>query len=155
MALHQITERHKVNILGQEITYTNKFIRHTEGTSLHFKVSNSLISHASNLFKYRYEHDLLGPTLFVSSQTGKKYIMPTGQEVHPETTLKDIEWIKPVLKSIEKPIPKNFDLDENRFLRNKIEAFDLLIGMETDKDEIRFLMDKIEAFEELIDMQSI
>jgi len=102
MALHQITERHKVNILGQEITYTNKFIRHTEGTSLHFKVSNSLISHASNLFKYRYEHDLLGPTLFVSSQTGKKYIMPTGQEVHPETTLKDIEWIKPVLKSIEK-----------------------------------------------------
>jgi hypothetical protein len=102
MALHQITERYKVNILGQEITYTNRFIRHTEGTSLHFKVSNSLISHASNLFKYRYEHDLLGPTLFVSPQTGKKYIIPTWQEVHPETTLKDIEWIKPVLKSIEK-----------------------------------------------------
>jgi hypothetical protein len=57
---------------------------------------------------------------------------------------------KEVEKPIEKAIPKNFDLDENRFLRNKIEAFDLLIGMETDKDEIRFLMDKIEAFEELL-----
>lgn len=106
MALHQITERHKVNILGQEITYVNRFIKHTKGTALDFKVSNSLISHASNLFKYEYKHDMLGPTLFVSPQTGKKYIVPTWQEVHPDTTLNDIEWIKPTNSLTEKPVEK-------------------------------------------------
>lgn len=106
MALHQITERHKVNILGQEITYVNRFIKYTKGTALDFKVSNSLISHASNLFKYEYEHDILGPTLFISPQTGKKYIVPTWKEVHPDTTLNDIKWIKPTNSLIEKPIEK-------------------------------------------------
>jgi hypothetical protein len=105
MALHQITERHKVNILNQEITYVNRFIKYTEGTNLTIKPASSLISHASNLFKYRYEHSLLSPTLFISPQNGKKYIVPTWQEVHPETTLKDIEWIKPILNSVEKDKP--------------------------------------------------
>lgn len=104
MALHQIIERHKVNILGQEITYTNKFIKYTEKTSYGFKPASSLISHASRLFKYEYEHHSLPPTLFVSSVDGQKYIVPTWQKVHPETTLQDIEWIKPV--KIEIPVEK-------------------------------------------------
>ena len=103
MALHQIIQKHKVNILGQEITYTNKFLKYTEKTSYGFKPSSSLVSHASRLFKYTYEHSYLPPTLVVLS--GQKYIMPTWQKVHPETTYNDIEWIKPV--KIEVPVEKN------------------------------------------------
>ena len=46
------------------------------------------------VFKYTYEHPLLPPSLF-TSQDGKKYIVPTWQEVLPETTLNDIKWVKP------------------------------------------------------------
>ena len=55
------------------------------------------------MFKYTYEHYSLPPTLVVLA--GQKYIMPTWQKVHPETTLADIEWIKPV--KIEVPVEKN------------------------------------------------
>ena len=95
MALHQIIETHKVNILGQEITYKNKFLVYKEGTSYGFKPQSSLISHASRLFKYEYEH-MYPPTLYTSHVDGQKYIVPTWQKVHPKTTLNDIEWIKPV-----------------------------------------------------------
>ena len=102
MALHRIIEKHKVNILGQEIVYTNKFIKYTEKTSYGFKPSSSLVSHASRLFKYTHEHSYLPPTLVVLN--GQKYIMPTWQKVHPETTYNDIEWIKPV--KTEAPVEK-------------------------------------------------
>ena len=105
MALHQVIEKHKVNILGQEITYTNKFIKYTEKTSYGFKPSSSLISHSSRLFKYEFEHSYLNPSLFVNSK-GEKYIVPTWQKVHPETTLNDIEVIRPV-KKVEAPVEKN------------------------------------------------
>ena len=94
MALHQIIEKHKVNILGQEITYKNKFLVYKEGTSYGFKPQSSLISHASRLFKYDYEHHM-PPTLYTSHVDGQKYIVPTWQKVHPKTTLADIEWTKP------------------------------------------------------------
>ena len=55
-------------------------------------------------FKYTYEHDFLPPGLYVNSE-GKKYITPTWQEVHPQTTLEDINWVKP--KKIEREIPKD------------------------------------------------
>ena len=103
MALHQIIEKHKVNILGQEIVYTNKFIKYTEKTSYGFKPSSSLISHASRLFKYTHEHSYLPPTLIVLK--GQKYIMPSWQKVHPETTYNDIEWVKPT--KVEAPVEKN------------------------------------------------
>jgi hypothetical protein len=45
------------------------------------------------LFKYTYEHPTIPPTLHVS-ENGKKYILPSNQEVIPETTIKDIEWVK-------------------------------------------------------------
>jgi hypothetical protein len=104
MALHEIIEKHKVSILGQEITYTNKFLKYTEKTSYGFKPSSSLISHASRLFKYTHEHSYLPPTLIVIG--GQKYIMPSWQKVHPETTYSDIEWIKPT-KPVEAPVEKN------------------------------------------------
>jgi hypothetical protein len=99
MALHKIIQKHKVTILGQEITYTNQFIKHTEGTSYGFKPSSSLISSSSQLFKYDYEHPILAPTLYESK--GQKYIIPSWIKVHPKTTYSDINWIKPEVKKIE------------------------------------------------------
>lgn len=103
MALHEVIEKHKVSILGQEITYTNKFITYTEGTTRSYKPTSSLVSCASRLFKYEFEHPYLGPTLFIDNK-GDKYITPTWQKVHPKTTYKDIEWIKP--SKTETPIEK-------------------------------------------------
>jgi hypothetical protein len=45
------------------------------------------------MFKYEYKHDILPPTLTVLN--GQKYIVPTWQKVDPNTTLNDIQWIKP------------------------------------------------------------
>jgi hypothetical protein len=104
MALHKIIEKHKVTILGQEITYTNKFLKYSKSTSYGFKPSTSLTSQGVYVFKYIYEHHSLPPTLLVSPVSGKKFIVPTWKEVHPQTTLADIEWIKPV--KIEAPIEK-------------------------------------------------
>jgi hypothetical protein len=104
MALHRIIETHKVNILGQEITYTNKFLKYSKSTSYGFKPSKSLTSQGVYVFKYTYEHHSLPPTLVILS--GQKYIVPTWQKVHSETTLADIEWIKPV-KPVEVPFVKN------------------------------------------------
>jgi hypothetical protein len=44
------------------------------------------------LFKYTYEHPTIPPTLHV--ENGKKYILPSNQEVILETTMDDIEWVK-------------------------------------------------------------
>ena len=103
MALHRIIQTHKVSILGQEITYTNRFFKYSESTSYGFKPSKSLTSQGVYVFKYTYEHHSLPPTLVVLS--GQKYIVPTWQKVHPETTLNDIEWIKP--EKIEVPVEKD------------------------------------------------
>jgi len=104
MALHRIIETHKVNILGQEITYTNKFLKYSKSTSYGFKPSKSLTSHGVYVFRYTYEHHSLPPTLVTLK--GQKYIVPTWQKVHSETTLADIEWIKPS-KPVEVPVEKN------------------------------------------------
>ena len=55
-------------------------------------------------FKYTYEHSLIPPGLMVNVE-GKKFITPSWQEVHPETTLNDIKWVRP--KTVEHEIPKN------------------------------------------------
>jgi hypothetical protein len=49
------------------------------------------------LFKYEYTHSILPPALTTSN--GKKYLIPTWKEVHPQTTLEDIKWIKPKIKT--------------------------------------------------------
>lgn len=56
--------------------------------------------------RFKYEHiHLYAPCLYVASD-GKKYILPTWQPVEPETTLSDINWIKPEVKK-EEPVEKN------------------------------------------------
>lgn len=44
-------------------------------------------------FKYKYEHPLIPPTLL--KLNGKTYLMPYWKEVEKNTTLNDIEWVKP------------------------------------------------------------
>ena len=104
MVLHQIIEKHKVNILGQEITYTNKFLKHSESTTYSSKPTSSLVSQAVRLFKYEHQHNL--PPTLLTNHKGETFIVPTWQKVHPKTTLKDIEWIKPT-KPVEIPVEKN------------------------------------------------
>ena len=53
----------------------------------------------SRVFKYEYTGNI-SPALV--SFDGKKYIIPSWQEVLPETTLNDIEWVKP---QAEAPVP--------------------------------------------------
>jgi len=54
---------------------------------------------AVRVFKYEYHHELNPPSL--ADIGGKRYILPTWQEVLPETELKDIKWIKPKPKRAE------------------------------------------------------
>ena len=49
------------------------------------------------MFRYEYKHDIMPPALIVSNN--KKYIVPTWEEVDPNTTLNDIEWVKPKPKN--------------------------------------------------------
>ena len=55
---------------------------------------------AARVFKYDHEH-MLPPSLFTSHVDGQKYIIPGWQKVLPETTLNDINWIKPEVKKQE------------------------------------------------------
>ena len=45
------------------------------------------------MFKYEYKHEVLPPSLVTFGD--KTYIVPTWQEVDPNTTIKDITQIKP------------------------------------------------------------
>jgi hypothetical protein len=49
-----------------------------------------------NTFRYEFNH-YMSPHLYISRE-GKKYIIPSWIEVHPETTMDDIKWIRPVVK---------------------------------------------------------
>ena len=53
-------------------------------------------------YKYEYHHELIPPSLL--NIGGKRYIVPTWQEVLPETELSDINWIKPEPKVKQEPI---------------------------------------------------
>ena len=56
---------------------------------------------AVKVFKYEYHHELNPPSL--ANVGGKKYILPTWQEVLPETELSDIKWVKPKPKVKQEP----------------------------------------------------
>jgi hypothetical protein len=105
MALHRVIEKHKIVLLGQEITYTNKYIKYTKGTSYGFTPQSGLISYSSQIFKYEFEHPYITPALYVDSK-GDKFIVPGFKKVHPETTLNDIIVIRPA-KEKSDPVEKN------------------------------------------------
>ena len=93
MALFVFTNLNKHGNLRKRIMYrpTSQFSHSTRGLGPFT---------ATRRFKYIYEHDYLPPTLYTNSK-GEKYIIPTWQKVHPETTLNDIEWHKPKPKKIK------------------------------------------------------
>lgn len=51
---------------------------------------------SAKTFRYDYEHTFQPPSLLTLN--GKTYIMPLWKEVISGTTLKDINWIKPIVK---------------------------------------------------------
>jgi hypothetical protein len=55
------------------------------------------------VFKYEYHHEINPPSLV--NLGGKRYIVPTWQEVLPETELSDIKWVKPKPKVVVKQEP--------------------------------------------------
>jgi len=81
-------------------------IIHTDSSQFSYKPKGLGPFVGVRRFKYTYEHPIMPPSLFVG-QDGKKFIVPTWQEVLPETTLSDIEWIKPE-KSVEKTEQKEW-----------------------------------------------
>ena len=56
---------------------------------------------------------------------------------------------KPV---VNKEVIENVE-SESKFLKDKIEAFKMMLEMEDDADEVQFLKDKIEAFEMMLEME--
>ena len=74
---------------------TRRFYQEKSNLNINPKGLGSFISF--KLFKYDYQHHL-SPSL--ANIKGKRYIVPTWQEVLPETTLDDINWIKPKIKKI-------------------------------------------------------
>jgi len=54
-------------------------------------------------FYYEVEHAYLSPALYTDNN-GDKFILPTFQKVHPETTLEDIKLIRPKVKKRTEPI---------------------------------------------------
>jgi len=44
------------------------------------------------VIKYDYEHPILPPSI-VTVKDGKKYVVPTWQEINPLATLDDINWV--------------------------------------------------------------
>ena len=62
-------------------------------------------------FKYQYTNELLPPAI-VKVRSGKRYIIPDWKEVHPDTRLSDVEWVKPKFKE---PEVKDIKIEANEF----------------------------------------
>lgn len=88
MALWKFTNKNKHGNLRSRIIYR------PDGEPFGFnpKGFGSFVN--VQMFRYEYKHEVIPPGLFVD-QEGQKYIVPTWQKVDPNTTLKDIEWVKP------------------------------------------------------------
>jgi len=88
MALWRFTNKNKYGNLRSRIIYR------PDGEPFGFnpKGFGSFVN--VQMFRYEYKHEVIPPSLFVD-QEGQKYIVPTWQKVDPNTTLKDIEWVKP------------------------------------------------------------
>ena len=87
-----------------KFTNTNKYgnLRHRiiyrpNGEGFKFNPKNFGPFVNVEVFRYTYEHSILPPSLFTDTD-GQKFITPTWQKVLPETTLEDINWVKPELK---------------------------------------------------------
>ena len=75
---------------------TRRFWKEKSNLSINPSGFGSFVSY--RLFKYNYE----GPTPpGIITVSGKTYIVPSWEEVLPQTRLQDINWIKPKIKRAE------------------------------------------------------
>jgi hypothetical protein len=90
MALIEITNLNKYGNRRTRIIYnpTTQFSFNPKNIGSHFHI---------RIFKYEYKHLILPPTLL--KLNGKKYLMSGWKEVHPQTELNDIIWLKPKIKT--------------------------------------------------------
>ena len=87
---------YNVTIVYEDGKTSNELIKSNVPICLKPK-QNGIKSTSVSVHKYEVEQ-LYPPTLFTSPSNGKKYIIPSWIEVHPETTVDDINWTKPKLK---------------------------------------------------------
>ncbi len=76
-----------------------RIVHSPEGTPFSFNSKGLGTFVNVEVFKYTYEHPFIPPHLFIDKD-GKKYIVPIWKEVLPETTLEDINWVKPKPKKV-------------------------------------------------------
>ena len=91
MALWKFTNLNKYGNIRSRIIYK------PEGETFSFNPGGLGSFVSVRMFKYKYEDPTISPVLF-TDLNGKKFIVPSWKEVLPETTLNDIEWVKPKVK---------------------------------------------------------
>ena len=82
---------HRVITVKKDGTQTDEIVWN-ENTTTSYKPVKEVVSRLVQCFKYEVKTDI-NPSLITLN--GKRIIVPTWQEVHPLTTLEDIEWVKP------------------------------------------------------------
>ena len=82
---------HRVITVKRDGTRTDEIVWN-ENTTTSYKPVKEVVSRLVQCFKYEVKTDI-NPSIVTLN--GKRIIVPTWQEVHPLTTLEDIEWVKP------------------------------------------------------------
>ena len=98
--LYKFTNTNKYGTLRSRVIYR------PDGEGFKFNPKNFGDFVDVKVFRYTYEHPVLPPSLF-TDKDGQKWIVPIWKKVLPETTLKDINWVKPK--------PKKVKLQKNEF----------------------------------------
>jgi hypothetical protein len=88
---------YEVQTIYDDNTKVNELLYSEKGYSINPKQQNIKQCYV-NMFKYKYEGHMFPALVTISN---KKYIVPTWQEVQLQTTLDDIDWIKPQSKKLD------------------------------------------------------
>lgn len=101
MALWKFTHKNKYGNLRSRIIYRPKNKPFSFGPGF----GNSVF-----VSKFKYEYTGIYPPHLYEARDGNTYILPSWQKVDSNTTLNDIEWIKPEFKSKNKFIPEQEEI---------------------------------------------
>ena len=82
---------HRIITVMQDGTRTDEIV-YNESSTTSYKPVKGVVSRLVQCFKYRVTTDV-NPS--VVTLNGKRMIVPSWLEVHPQTTINDIEWVKP------------------------------------------------------------
>ena len=81
----------------QDGTVVNEIISSPKPYIINLK-KEKVVSSMTKVHKYDYEH--IYPPTFYTDGNGDKFIMPLNIKCHPDTTVDDINWIKPKTKEV-------------------------------------------------------